>query len=254
VVARGIVNLNRIADISLLDTIELVAVIVPVLILVADAFPKIGVISVGVFCFTTRPDPVTPMVLKIPAAEFATNSAGTAYGNQQTITTSSLTAGTSYLGGRIAYLFQVGDAGYIAGEKHGFIIMNHPMGMTAVYGGYNSSTGYFSYSNTSTGFGTGLSNTLKLYNLTGNNAAKYIYNLSYDGYNDWYIPSSAEWTKIGTNWSSLGIPYGNYQCSSEVSQQNSYIFSAYISYGWISASTSNSGKTSLYDVIGIRNF
>lgn len=115
-------------------------------------------------------------------------------------------------------------------------------------------TGYFSYSNTSTALGTGLSNTLKLYNLTGNNAAKYIYNLSYDGYNDWYIPSSAEWTKISTNWSSLGIPYGNYQCSSEVSQQNSYIFSAYISYGWISASTSNSGKTSLYDVIGIRNF
>lgn len=73
VVARGIVNLNRIADISLLDTIELVAVIVPVLILVADAFPKIGVISVGVFCLTTRPDPVTPIVLKIPAAEFATN-------------------------------------------------------------------------------------------------------------------------------------------------------------------------------------
>jgi hypothetical protein len=185
---------------------------------------------------------------------FATNSAGTAYGNQQTITTASLTAGTSYLGGKIAYLFQAGDAGYVANEKHGFIIMNHPMGMTAVYGGYNSSTGYFSYSNTSTGFGTGLSNTLKLYNLTGNNAAKYIYNVSYDGYNDWYIPSSTEWTKIATNWSSLGIPYGYYQCSSEVSQQNSYLFSAYISYGWISASVSNSGKTSLYDIIGIRNF
>ena len=33
---------------------------------------------------------------------FATNSAGTAYGNERVITTSSLTAGTNYLGGKIA--------------------------------------------------------------------------------------------------------------------------------------------------------
>ena len=66
---------------------------------------------------------------------FATNSAGTAYGNQQTINTSSLVAGTSYQGGRIAYIFQSGDAGYVAGETHGFIIMNHSMGMQAAYGG-----------------------------------------------------------------------------------------------------------------------
>lgn len=185
---------------------------------------------------------------------FATNSAGTAYGNQQTISTSSLVAGTSYQGGRIAYIFQSGDPGYVAGETHGFIIMNHPMGMQAAYGGYNASTGYFTYSGTSNNFGTGRNNTLLLYNMTGNNAAKYMYNVNYDGYNDWYIPSSAEWTKIAPNWSKLGVPYSTYQCSSEVSQQNSNVFIAYISYGWISASVSNSGKTSLYDVIGIRNF
>lgn len=185
---------------------------------------------------------------------FATNSAGTAYGNQQTISTSSLVAGTSYQGGRIAYIFQSGDPGYVAGETHGFIIMNHPMGMQAAYGGYNASTGYFTYSGTSNNFGTGRNNTLLLYNMAGNNAAKYMYNVNYDGYNDWYIPSSAEWTKIAPNWSKLGVPYSTYQSSSEVSQQNSNVFITYISYGWISASVSNSGKTSLYDVIGIRNF
>ena len=185
---------------------------------------------------------------------FATNSAGTAYGNQQTINTSGLTAGTSYLGGKIAYIFQSGDAGYVAGETHGFIIMNHSMGMQAAYGGYNASTGYFTYSGTSNNFGTGRNNTRLLYNLTGNNAAKYIYNVNYDGYNDWYLPSYYEWLKIGPNWTSLGIPYGNYQSSSELSQQNSAFFSVYNSNGWISASMSNSGKTSLYDVIGIRNF
>ena len=184
---------------------------------------------------------------------FATNSAGTAYGNERVVTTSSLVAGTSYLGGKIAYIFQSGDAGYIAGETHGFIIMNHAMGMQAAFGGYNPSTGY-SYSGTSMNFGTGRNNTLLLYNMTGNNASKYVYNVNYDGYNDWYIPSYYEWNKIGPNWTSLGLPYGNYQCSSEVSRENSAVFSVYNSYGWISASVSNSGKTSLYDVIGIRNF
>jgi hypothetical protein len=184
---------------------------------------------------------------------FATNSAGTAYGNERVITTSSLVAGTTYLGGKIAYIFQSGDAGYIAGETHGFIIMNHAMGMQAAFGGYNPSTGY-SYSGTSMNFGTGRNNTLLLFNMTGNNASKYVYNVNYDGYNDWYIPSYNEWNKIGPNWTSLGIPYGYYQCSSEVSRENSAFFSVYNSYGWISASLSNSGKTSLYDVIGIRNF
>jgi hypothetical protein len=184
---------------------------------------------------------------------FATNSAGTAYGNERIVTTSSLVAGTTYLGGKIAYIFQSGDPGYIAGETHGFIIMNHAMGMQAAFGGYNPSTGY-SYSGTSMNFGTGRNNTLLLYNMTGNNASKYVYNVSYDGYNDWYIPSYNEWIKIGPNWTSLGIPYGNYQCSSEVSRENGAFFTVYNSYGWISASLSNSGKTSLYDVIGIRNF
>jgi hypothetical protein len=185
---------------------------------------------------------------------FATNSAGTAYGTQQTISTSGLVAGTSYLGGKIAYIFQSGDAGYVAGETHGFIIMNHSMGMQAAFGGYNASTGYFSYTGTSMNFGTGRANTQKMSSMTWNNAAKYVYNVNYDGYNDWYLPSYYEWNKIGPNWTSLGIPYGNYQSSSELDNYNAAYFSVYNSYGWISASMSNSGKTSLYDVIGIRNF
>ena len=185
---------------------------------------------------------------------FATNNAGTAYGNQQTINTSSLVAGTSYQGGKIAYIFQSGDAGYVAGETHGFIIMNHPMGMQAAFGGYNASTGYYSYTGTSMNFGTGRANTQRMSSMTWNNAAKYIYNVNYDGYNDWYLPSYYEWLKIGPNWTSLGIAYGSYQSSSELDNYNSAYFNVYNSYGWISASMSNSGKTSLYDVIGIRNF
>ncbi len=188
------------------------------------------------------------------ARSFATNSTGTSYGNQITITTSTLDAGTSYLGGKIAYIFAAADPGYISGETHGFIIMNHKMGMQSPYGGYNSGTGNFIYSNTSMSFGTGMANTLKLYNLSGNNAAKNIYNISYDGYSDWYIPSYAEWNKIASNWSRLGLLDGNYQSSSETDLYNNFYEYIYTQYGYLTTGITNSGKTSLYDIIGIRNF
>jgi hypothetical protein len=181
---------------------------------------------------------------------FATNSAGTAYGNERIVTTSSLVAGTSYLGGKIAYIFQSGDAGYIAGETHGFIIMEHKMGMTAVFGTDGT---YYSNGGTSTGFGTGMQNTRSLASKSWANFAKYIYNVSYHGYSDWYVPSYEEWNKIGPNWRYLGIPDGTFHASSE-SGSNSYFFSAYVSYGYLSASTGSGSKSSANDIIGIRNF
>jgi hypothetical protein len=181
---------------------------------------------------------------------FATNSAGTAYGNERAITTNSLIAGTSYLGGKIAYIFQSGDAGYIAGETHGFIIMEHKMGMTAVFGTDGT---YYSNGGTSTGFGTGMQNTRSLASKSWANFAKYIYNVSYHGYSDWYVPSFEEWNKIGPNWRYLGIPDGTFHASSEYSS-NSYFFSAYVSYGYLSASTGSGSKSSANDIIGIRNF
>ena len=181
---------------------------------------------------------------------FATNSAGTAYGNERIVTTSSLVAGTSYLGGKIAYIFQSGDPGYIAGETHGFIIMEHKMGMTAVFGTDGT---YYSNGGTSTGFGTGMQNTRSLASKSWANFAKYIYNVSYHGYSDWYVPSLDEWNKIGPNWRYLGIPDGTFHASSEYSS-NSYFFSAYVSYGYLSASTGSGSKSSANDIIGIRNF
>jgi hypothetical protein len=179
---------------------------------------------------------------------YATNAVGTGYGPQISFTTSTLAAGVSYLGGKIAYIFQAGDAGYVTGQTHGFIIMNHPMGMQAKFA---DGSGYV---NTSMNFGTGMNNTRLLYNYvtTGLNAAKYIYNVMYDGYNDWYIPSYSEWNKISLGWSSLGLPDAIYNCSSEISNYNS-AFAQFYNNG-TSYSLSNGGKTSTYNVIGIRNF
>lgn len=181
---------------------------------------------------------------------FATNSAGTAYGNERVITTNSLTAGTTYLGGKIAYIFQSGDAGYVPGETHGFIIMEHKMGMTAVFG---SDGTYYSDGGTTMAFGYGMQNTRSLAGKSWNNFAKYIFNVSFHGYSDWYVPSYYEWNKIGPNWRYLGIPNGYFHASSE-SGSNSYYFYSYDSYGNLYTSIGNSSKTSVYDIIGIRNF
>ena len=181
---------------------------------------------------------------------FATNSAGTAYGNERAINTSSLAVGTTYQGGKIAYIFQSGDLGYVAGEIHGFIIMEHKMGMTSVFG---SDGTYYSDGGTTMAFGYGLQNTRSLAGKSWNNFAKYIYNVSFHGYNDWYVPSYYEWNKIGPNWRYLGIPNGYFHASSE-SSSNSYYFYSYENYGYLYTGVGNGSKTSVYDIIGIRNF
>ena len=47
---------------------------------------------------------------------YATNGVGTGYGAQITFNTSAMVPGVAYMGGKIAYIFQSGDAGYVAGQ------------------------------------------------------------------------------------------------------------------------------------------
>ena len=179
---------------------------------------------------------------------YATNAAGTGYGAQVSFNTSSIAVGVSYLGGKIAYIFQVGDVGYVTGQTHGFIIMNHAMGIQVSY----SNNG--AYSNTSMNFGTGKNNTSLLYNLTTTalNAAKYVYNVLYDGYSDWYIPSYYEWNKIAPAWTQLGLADGNYHSSSE--RDSGYYFTMAFFGGGTSYQSRQSVKTDNAGVIGIRKF
>ena len=179
---------------------------------------------------------------------YATNAAGTGYGNQISFNTATLAVGVSYLGGKLAYIFQSGDVGYVAGQTHGFIIMSHNMGMQVKY----SNNG--AYSNTSMNFGTGKNNTSILYNLTttGLNAAKYVYNVLYDGYNDWYIPSYSEWNKIAPNWAQLSLADGSYHSSSE--RDAGYYYTMAFFGGGTSYQSRQEVKTDIAGVIGIRKF
>lgn len=205
------------------------------------------VIGVGEGSFTANLTGLTGGTTYFVRA-YATNGVGTGYGPQIILNTSTLALGVTYLGGKVAYIFQSGDAGYVAGQTHGFIIMNHSMGIKVPFSNSNSSV------STSMDFGSGKNNTSTLYSLstTIKNAAKYVYNVPYDGYSDWYIPSYNEWNKIAIGWSNLGLADGIYQSSSALSQF--YYFTMAFYNSGASYQSRQDDKAVNTEVIGIRNF
>ena len=142
---------------------------------------------------------------------YATNSAGTAYGNEVSFTTAHA-IGDSYQGGKVAYILQSGDPGYIAGETHGLIAAPSDQS-TGIqwYNGSNTATGA-----TATALGTGNANTNTIVASqgTGSYAAKLCYDLVLGGYSDWYLPGSDEMYKLFINREAIGGFATNYYWSS----------------------------------------
>lgn len=143
---------------------------------------------------------------------FATNSFGTAYGNQLSFNTGAKVVGNSYNGGVIAYVFQKGDPGYVAGEIHGIIAA--PVDQTSAKWGCDNS----SIRNTSTAIGTGNTNSINIATVCGstNIAARICNDLILNGYYDWYLPSKDELNKLILNRNLIGgFSVGLYWSSSE---------------------------------------
>jgi hypothetical protein len=103
--------------------------------------------------------------------------------------------GDIYGGGIVAYLYAQGDRGYIGGETHGIIIAKSNIG-TAEWGCQYSSCG-----NTSIAIGFGLYNTNEIVShcQNANIAARLCFDLTLNGYSDWFLPSNNELLQLYKN-------------------------------------------------------
>jgi hypothetical protein len=108
-----------------------------------------------------------------------------------------LTIGMYYQGGVIAYVYQPGDPGFDVNTPHGIIAAPVDQGSYA----WNDSS-YIWYTNANgISLGTGKSNTdiIVANQGAGSYAAKICNDLMLNGYNDWYLPSKDELSKIYIN-------------------------------------------------------
>ena len=123
-----------------------------------------------------------------------------------------LVVGSTYGGGKIAYVFQPGDAGYIAGEIHGFIVSLSDFGPASI-GCIGTSVPGAS----GTAIGSGAANTAALSATCGSGgAARICADLVLGGYDDWCLPSRYELQAIYSSRMAIGgIPISNFLSSSE---------------------------------------
>jgi hypothetical protein len=183
---------------------------------------------------------------------FITNGTETVYGKEISFTTlplSSLKIGDRYQGGKVAYILQSGDQGYITGEIHGLIAA--PTDQSTGIQWYNGS--YTTTNSTETKLGAGNSNTNTIVSSqgAGSYAAKLCYDLVLESYSDWYLPSRDELNQLYINRTAIGgftTTLANYWSSSENNNTDALLLN------FSDGSSGNAAKNSLCYVRAVRSF
>jgi hypothetical protein len=145
---------------------------------------------------------------------FASNKAGTAYGDQVIFTTAGVEVGEAYGGGIVAYLFQSGDPGYVAGQLHGIIAAPADQG-SSFWGCHQVLVG-----GTATAIGSGPGNTTAIVTACADAscAARISYNAVLFNRSDWVLPGKDELNVLYVNRNIIGgFTATDYWSSSEVS-------------------------------------
>ena len=153
---------------------------------------------------------------------YATNSWGTSYGNELSFT-ANYAIGESALGGKIAYILQPGDPGYITGQTHGLVAAPSDQSAGAQWGCFATAIpGADGFS-----LGTGNQNTIDIMAgcSTAGIAARLCGNLVLNGFSDWYLPSLIELNMLWINRVAVGgfaiLPYWS---SSEINSTDAYFY------------------------------
>jgi hypothetical protein len=141
-----------------------------------------------------------------------------------TVTGRTIHIGDAYGGGIVAYIYQSGDPGYVAGETHGLIVSSGDL-ISAIQW-WNGS--YVTTGATGTALGTGRANTDAIILAQGATATSYAAGLAKaytgGGHSDWYLPSKGELNKVYLNQAAIGGSFDAlvYWTSSEASSVSAY--------------------------------
>ncbi len=163
----------------------------------------------------------------------------------ESIIPANLTIGQEYQGGKVAYIFQPGDSGYVVGEIHGLIAAVQDLSGTYQWGCYGTAI------NGADGIavGMGSQNTLDMVSAGCGGAASACANLVLNGYSDWFLPSKSELTQLYNNRSAIG----NFQNTRYWSSTETGSGAAWILTFW-NGSFENYVKTYSYYVRAVRAF